>query len=176
MIFVALYLLVRLMGKRELGQMAAVRLIVLVVIGDLTQQGVTQNDFSLTGVVIATVTIAFLGRGAELGQLFWPRAERLLEGEPRVIVRDGELLTDNLRRGLTVGEIESEMRLAGTPHQRVAGRSSSLAARSASSSAPESSPSGEEPPPQPKGAEDEAPSSIGLAMRSRWTDELAFAT
>ena len=54
-IFVALYLLVRLMGKRELGQMTPFELIVLVVIGDLIQQGVTQNDFSLTGAIIAIV-------------------------------------------------------------------------------------------------------------------------
>ena len=59
-IFLALYLLVRLMGKRELGQMTPFELIVLVVIGDLIQQGVTQNDFSLTGAVIAISTIAFL--------------------------------------------------------------------------------------------------------------------
>ena len=58
-IFLALYVLVRLMGKRELGQMTPFELIVLVVIGDLIQQGVTQNDFSLTGAIIAVSTIAF---------------------------------------------------------------------------------------------------------------------
>jgi uncharacterized membrane protein YcaP (DUF421 family) len=47
----------------------------------------------------------------------WPRAERLLEGEPRVIVRDGQLITGNLRRNrLTSAEIESEMRLTGISH------------------------------------------------------------
>lgn len=113
-IFVALYLLVRLMGKRELGQMTPFELIVLVVIGDLIQQGVTQNDFSLTGAVIAVSTIAFLALVMSWAAYLWPRAERLLEGEPRVIVRDGELLQHNLRRNrLTVSEIESEMRLAG---------------------------------------------------------------
>jgi len=55
-IFLTLYVLVRLMGKRELGQMTPFELIVLVVIGDLIQQGVTQNDFSLTGAVIAVST------------------------------------------------------------------------------------------------------------------------
>ncbi len=113
-IFVALYLLVRLMGKRELGQMTPFELIVLVVIGDLIQQGVTQNDFSLTGAVIAVSTIAFLALLMSWAAYLWPRAERLLEGEPRVIVRDGELLQHNLRRNrLTLSEIESEMRLAG---------------------------------------------------------------
>jgi uncharacterized membrane protein YcaP (DUF421 family) len=113
-IFVALYLLVRLMGKRELGQMTPFELIVLVVIGDLIQQGVTQNDFSLTGAIIAVSTIAFLALLMSWASYLWPRAERLLEGEPRVIVRDGEILTANLRRNrLTRSEIESEMRLAG---------------------------------------------------------------
>ena len=113
-IFLALYLLVRLMGKRELGQMTPFELIVLVVIGDLIQQGVTQNDFSLTGAVIAIATIAFWALAFSWAAYLWPRAERILEGEPRVIVRDGELVEDNLRRNrLTLSEIESEMRLAG---------------------------------------------------------------
>jgi uncharacterized membrane protein YcaP (DUF421 family) len=113
-IFLALYLLVRLMGKRELGQMTPFELIVLVVIGDLIQQGVTQNDFSLTGAIIAVSTIAFLALLMSWASYLWPWAERLLEGEPRVIVQEGEVLTANLRRNrLTIGEIESEMRLAG---------------------------------------------------------------
>jgi uncharacterized membrane protein YcaP (DUF421 family) len=113
-IFLALYLLVRLMGKRELGQMTPFELIVLVVIGDLIQQGVTQNDFSLTGAVIAVSTIAFWALVFSWLSYLSPAAERLLEGEPRVIIRDGELLEANLRRSrLTRSEIESEMRLAG---------------------------------------------------------------
>jgi uncharacterized membrane protein YcaP (DUF421 family) len=113
-IFVALYVLVRLMGKRELGQMTPFELIVLVVIGDLIQQGVTQNDFSLTGAIIAVSTIALLAMLMSWASYLWPWAERLLEGEPRVIVQDGEIVSGNLRRNrLTRSEIESEMRLAG---------------------------------------------------------------
>jgi uncharacterized membrane protein YcaP (DUF421 family) len=113
-IFGVLYLVMRLLGKRELGQMTPFELIVLVVIGDLIQQGVTQNDFSLTGAVIAVSTIAFWALVMSWASYLWPHAERLLEGEPRVIVRDGELIAGNLRRDrLTISEIESEMRLAG---------------------------------------------------------------
>jgi uncharacterized membrane protein YcaP (DUF421 family) len=102
------------MGKRELGQMTPFELIVLIVIGDLIQQGVTQNDFSLTGSVLAISTFAFLALVMSWATYLWPWAERLLEGEPRVIVRDGEILTANLRRNrLTQSEIEAEMRLAG---------------------------------------------------------------
>jgi len=113
-IFIALYVLMRLMGKRELGQMTPFELIVLVVIGDLIQQGVTQNDFSVTGAIIAISTIAFLALVMSWATYFWPWAEKALEGEPRVIVQDGEIVTTNLRRNrLTKAEIESEMRLVG---------------------------------------------------------------
>jgi uncharacterized membrane protein YcaP (DUF421 family) len=155
-IFVALYLLVRLMGKRELGQMTPFELIVLVVIGDLIQQGVTQNDFSLTAAIIAISTIAFLALAMSWASYLWPRAERLLEGEPRVIVRDGELLTANLRRNrLTRSEIESEMRLSGIAHMADV-RWAILEPRGKISFIERGDGAGEEqPPPQPKAAEDD---------------------
>jgi uncharacterized membrane protein YcaP (DUF421 family) len=155
-IFLALYALVRLMGKRELGQMTPFELIVLVVIGDLIQQGVTQNDFSMTGAVIAISTIAFWALVMSWLSYLSPTAERLLEGEPRVIVRDGEVLTTNLRRNrLTVSEIESEMRLAGISHLgdvawailEPRGKISFIQRSDADR--------GEEPPPQPKNADDQ---------------------
>ena len=160
-IFVALYLLVRIMGKRELAQMTPFELIVLVVIGDLIQQGVTQNDFSLTGAIIAISTIAFLAMAMSWAAYLWPRAERLLEGEPRVIVRDGEILKDNLRRNrLTRSEIETEMRLAGIGHlEDVAwaileprGKISFIQRSSGGSSADGAD---EEPPDQPRNADDD---------------------
>ena len=160
-IFIALYVLVRLMGKRELAQMTPFELIVLVVIGDLIQQGVTQNDFSLTGAIIAISTIAFLAMAMSWATYLWPRAERLLEGEPRVIVRDGEILTDNLRRNrLTRSEIETEMRLAGIGHlEDVAwaileprGKISFIQRAPGSS---EGEGADEEPPDQPRNAEDD---------------------
>ena len=159
-IFVALYLLVRLMGKRELGQMTPFELIVLVVIGDLIQQGVTQNDFSLTGAIIAVSTIAFLAMAMSWATYLWPSAERLLDGEPRVIVRDGEILDHNLRRSrLTRSEIESEMRLAGIGHlEQVAwaileprGKISFIQR----SDGEPGSGGDEEPPDQPRNAEDD---------------------
>ncbi|MGH2380859.1 MAG: DUF421 domain-containing protein [Candidatus Limnocylindria bacterium] len=154
-IFLALYLLVRLMGKRELGQMTPFELIVLVVIGDLIQQGVTQNDFSLTGAIIAISTIALLALAMSWLSYLWPWAERLLEGEPRVVIRDGELLETNLRRNrLTRAEIESEMRLAGI------GRMEDVAwgileTRGKISFIQRADGGGEKPPPQPTSTEED---------------------
>jgi uncharacterized membrane protein YcaP (DUF421 family) len=157
-IFIGLYLLMRLMGKRELAQLTTFELIVLVVIGDLIQQGVTQNDFSVTGAIIAVSTIAFLAMAMSWATYLWPAIERLLEGEPRVIMRDGEILTANLHRSrLTRAEIESEMRLAGIG--KVAdvawaileprGKISFIQRAGGGASG------GEEPPDQPRNAEDD---------------------
>ena len=116
-IFSALYLVVRLLGKRELAQLTPFELIVLVVTGDLIQQGVTHNDFSLTGSILAVGTFAFWASVLSWITYLSRRAERVLDGTPHVIVRNGELLRDNLRRDrLTVAEVESEMRLAGMAH------------------------------------------------------------
>lgn len=112
--FAVLYLLLRLLGKREIGQMTPFELVVLVVLGDLIQQGVTHNDFSLTGATIAVGTFAFWALMMSWASYLSPRMEKLLDGSPRVIVRDGELLEDNMKRDrLTRSEVEAEMRLAG---------------------------------------------------------------
>ena len=112
--FFILFLLIRLLGKRELGQMTPFEFVVLVVLGDLIQQGVTHNDFSLTGATLAISTFAFWALILSWTTDLFPRAKDLLDGAPRVVVRDGEIVSENLRRDrLTRDEILSEMRLAG---------------------------------------------------------------
>lgn len=113
-VFVILYLLLRLLGKRELGQLTPFELLVMIVMGDLIQQGVTHNDFSLTGAMLAVATFGFLALLLSWITYLFPTMERLLDGKPRVVVRDGAIITDNLRRDrMTRAELESEMRLAG---------------------------------------------------------------
>ena len=116
-IFWALYIVVRLLGKRELAQLTPFELIVLIATGDLIQQGVTHNDFSLTGAILAVAVFAFWASVLSWVTFISRRAERFLDGEPNVIIKDGKLITGNLRRDrVTVAEIESEMRLAGIAH------------------------------------------------------------
>jgi uncharacterized membrane protein YcaP (DUF421 family) len=115
--YLVLFLLFRVMGKRELSQMTPFELIVLIVFGDLIQQGVTHNDFSLVGASLAIVTMAFWALAFSWLTYWFPRVETVLDGAPRVIVRDGELVRENLRRDrLTRAEILSEMRLSGIGH------------------------------------------------------------
>jgi uncharacterized membrane protein YcaP (DUF421 family) len=112
-VFVLILVVTRAVGRRELSSMEPIDLILLVVIGDLVQSGVTQSDYSLTGTTIVIVTMALLVVGtAWLGYRF--RVLRpILEGEPIVVVVDGRVLEKNLRRQrMTVEELGAEARLA----------------------------------------------------------------
>jgi uncharacterized membrane protein YcaP (DUF421 family) len=112
-VFVLILVVTRAVGRRELSSMEPIDLILLVVIGDLVQSGVTQSDYSLTGTTIVIVTMALLVVGtAWLGYRF--RGLRpILEGEPIVVVVDGRVLEKNLRRQrMTIDELGAEARLA----------------------------------------------------------------
>lgn len=112
--FAFLFGLLRLMGKRELGQMTPFELVVIIVMGDLIQQAVTQADTSLTGAILAVGTFAFLAVSLSWVSHRFPSTQRFLEGEPRVIVRNGAVDRAALVRDrMTMDEITSEMRMAG---------------------------------------------------------------
>lgn len=115
--FAFLFVLLRLMGKRELSEMTPFELLMLIVMGDLIQQGVTHNDFSVTGAVLAISTFAFWGLLLNAITYKWKRAEDVLDGRPSVLIQNGKLLHDGMGDNrLTIAEIESEMRLAGIAH------------------------------------------------------------
>lgn len=96
-IFTVLWLVTRVVGKRELGQLSAFELVLLVTMGDLVQQGVTQEDYSLTGAVLAVATFALLS--VLLSYVSWrfPRTRPAVEGQPAVVVRDGRMQGDVMR-------------------------------------------------------------------------------
>jgi uncharacterized membrane protein YcaP (DUF421 family) len=110
--FFFLFLVMRLVGRRELSSLEPFDLILLVVIGDLVQQGVTQSDYSFTGLVIAVSTFALLVVAVSYVTFRVRFLRPVLEGVPLVIVRDGEVIERNLRRErITVEELLAAARL-----------------------------------------------------------------
>jgi uncharacterized membrane protein YcaP (DUF421 family) len=111
-IFAFILFVTRVTGRRELHSLEPYDIIVLVVLGDLVQQGVTQSDNSVTGALIVISTIMLLSVGTGwLGYRFRP-ARRVLEGEPLIVVDDGQPVMRNLKRErITVEEVETEARL-----------------------------------------------------------------
>jgi uncharacterized membrane protein YcaP (DUF421 family) len=110
-VFVLILVVTRVVGRRELSSLQPFDLILLVVLGDLVQQGVTQSDYSLTGVALAIFTFGALTVAVSYASYRFPRLRPVLEGEPVIIVRDGELIEANLRRErLTAEEVAEEAR------------------------------------------------------------------
>src|SRR4051794_2554580 len=94
--FVFITFLLRIVGRRELSSMSPTDLILLIVLGDLIQNGVTQSDYSLTGVVLAASTIALCAVATSFLVYKSKRASDIIEGTP-IIVQDGKAIEQNLR-------------------------------------------------------------------------------
>jgi uncharacterized membrane protein YcaP (DUF421 family) len=109
--FAFVYLLTRVIGRRELSSLEPFDLILLVMIGDLVQQGVTQNDFSVTGAILVGGTIGLMSVGVSYLNFRFPRLRPALEGEPVIVVEDGKPIERNLRRNrITVEELAAAAR------------------------------------------------------------------
>lgn len=113
-VFLLLFILLRVVGKRQLGQMTPFEFVGLVVLGDFVQQAVTHNDFSITAAMLAVTTFAFwsLVFGWVAYRSKWGR--KWFESQPLVLVKDGEFIKRTRAHDLLPkDEILSEMRLAG---------------------------------------------------------------
>jgi uncharacterized membrane protein YcaP (DUF421 family) len=115
-LFLFVFLLTRIMGKRELSSLEPFDLILLIVIGDAIQQGLTQDDYSVTGALIVVGTFAMLQVLLSFLSYRFPRLRPAIDGEPVVVVQDGKPIEKNLKRErLTVAEVLVEAR-----HQQIA--------------------------------------------------------
>ena len=114
--FAFVIVLTRVIGRRELSSLEPFDLILLIVLGDLIQQGVTQSDYSFTGLVLAGGTFALLSVCVSYLVFRFRRVRPLFEPEPLILVEDGKLIERNLRRErLTVDEIAAAARLQQIP-------------------------------------------------------------
>jgi uncharacterized membrane protein YcaP (DUF421 family) len=111
-VYLFVLVLTRAVGRRELSTLEPFDLILLVMIGDLVQQGVTQNDFSVTGSFLAVGTIGVLT--VVFSYLPWrfQVLRPVLEGVPTILLENGNVVEKNLRRHrLTQEEIASAARI-----------------------------------------------------------------
>jgi uncharacterized membrane protein YcaP (DUF421 family) len=113
-VFFLILVVTRAVGRRELSRMEPFDMILLVVIGDLVQQGVTQSDYSLTGATTVIATLAVLTVLTAYVSFRVKSLRPVLEGNPIVLVADGEILDRNLRgQRVTREEVRAEARLQG---------------------------------------------------------------
>ena len=114
LVYVAVFLGLRLMGKREMGQMTVFDLVVILLIANAVQNAMVGRDSSLQGGILAALVLLIVNRGVGLLRLRGARWGRLLEGTPTVLVEDGEFIDTHLRKeGLDRGEVEMAIREHG---------------------------------------------------------------
>jgi len=111
-VFFFVFMLTRVIGRRELSSLEPFDLILLIVLGDAVQQSLTQDDYSVTGAFIVISTIAVLQVGVSYLNFRVPRLRPLLDGEPIVVVQDGKVIEGNAKRErLTLEDIAEAARL-----------------------------------------------------------------
>jgi uncharacterized membrane protein YcaP (DUF421 family) len=112
-VFFFILMVTRVVGRRELSDLEPFDLIMLVVLGDLVQQGITQSDQSVTGTLTVIATIAILSVVVSWISFRSRPARLLTEGEPIVLLQDGSPIERNLRRErLTMDDLREEARQA----------------------------------------------------------------
>ncbi len=117
---IALYVFVvfvmRMIGRRELSTLTPFDLVLLIVLGDAIQQGLTQDHYSVTGAVIAVSTLAVMQLITSYVSFRVRPLRKVLKGEPIILIEDGKLLSQNLRRErMTADDVAEEMRTQQIP-------------------------------------------------------------
>ncbi|SRR5690606_4428671 len=97
-IYVFLLVVLRIAGKRTLGEMTSFDFVLVLIIAETTQQALLGDDFSLTAAMLLIGTLVGLDIALSLFKRRWPRFDRLVEGVPMVIVEHGKPLWDRMHR------------------------------------------------------------------------------
>jgi uncharacterized membrane protein YcaP (DUF421 family) len=116
-VFAFLMVLTRIIGRRELSSLQPFDLILLIILGDAVQQGLTQDDYSLTGAFLAVGTIAVLQVLVSWISYRFPATRKVIEGTPIIVLQDGEPIEANLKRErLDLDDVAEAARHQGIAH------------------------------------------------------------
>ncbi len=113
-VYLFLIAAIRISGKREVGQMSVLELIVVLVISDAVQNSMVGDNSSIWGGLVAVTTLLTLDFGLKTLAGRSKRLRTAIEGEPRLLVRDGRLLEKALREeGLEPDDVRAAVRAHG---------------------------------------------------------------
>jgi uncharacterized membrane protein YcaP (DUF421 family) len=113
-LFLFVWAVTRAMGRKELAELSSFELILLIAVGDLIQQGVTGDDRSVVGAMLAVAVFGLLTVAFSYASFRWPRVNGITEGSPVIIVHDGKVLQRILTvERLTEDDVKSAAREQG---------------------------------------------------------------
>jgi len=100
--YVALMVLFKIAGRRSLAELTTFDFVLLMMIGEATQQALLGDDFSVTNSILVIVTLIAIDVGLSLFKQRSVWVARLIDGEPTIIVENGKLLRQRLRHARLV--------------------------------------------------------------------------
>lgn len=113
-IFLFLWIVTRAVGRSQLGELSTFQLVLYVAMGDLVQQGITQQDYSVTGAVLAVSTFALLTVVISWFAWRFKRLRPLVEGAAVVVLRNGDPVIDAMaHERMTMDELRAQARQQG---------------------------------------------------------------
>jgi uncharacterized membrane protein YcaP (DUF421 family) len=113
-VYLFLVVVLRLTGKREVGQMTILELIVILIVSDAVQNSMVGENTSLWGGLVAVLTLLALDVGLKWLTGRSRRVRQAIEGEPRLLVRDGRLLDKALsEEGIEAEQVRAAVRGQG---------------------------------------------------------------
>jgi uncharacterized membrane protein YcaP (DUF421 family) len=98
LIYLAMIVVLRLFGKREVGQFTLFDLVLILLVANAVQPAMTGSDASLGGGLVIIATLVLVNRGVAIARSHVPLVDRLLEAQPTVIARDGQWISKALER------------------------------------------------------------------------------
>lgn len=118
---IAIYLLVivlmRVSGKRAIGQFTPFDLVLLILIGNAVQNGLNGGDNSVIGALILACTLVLLNYGVAWASVRWRKVEALVEGQPVVLARNGTIFEGVLKRELvSTDDLREALRINNIAH------------------------------------------------------------
>lgn len=96
-IYLIVWVAMRLAGRRTLAEVTTFDFVLLLVIGEATQQALLGDDFSITNAAIIIVTLVVMDVGASLLRQRFKRVDRIMDGVPMILVQDGLVLHDRMK-------------------------------------------------------------------------------
>lgn len=114
LVYAFLIALLRVTGKRQVGQLAPFDLVLLLVLSNAVQNSMNGGDNSLTGGLVSATTLVMLNYVVGYATYRSKRIEELIEGRPQVLIHNGKLHQDVMAKAqLTHHELAAALRQAG---------------------------------------------------------------
>lgn len=116
-LYFALIAMIRLAGKREVGQLSPVDLLGMLLLSETVSPALTAQDPSIAASLLAAATLLASSALLSRAVFRWPAAERWVDGEPTVLVEEGRLLPEASRHErISLRDLEAALRRHGVEH------------------------------------------------------------